>query len=284
MDKLKQIIHKMSTTKTVKENEQAVTQVVQDLARHSSEKLQLEFPNFNVPRLCYRDGDDVRPVDDKVPSTWNPLSYSKNIVFKPRESITEVVLDVEEKSKRIQYEENKETSLTQALVAVEYTEVDLIKSLMAEIKRPDVKPTDLSRFVADVVRNKLIGERKFDLLTLVRNRVSLKNAFKALLAQNYKEAVKEGYQQQLDLACADVESRYVFPFDPDRYEATRPYDSSRGGRIFKKHYYPVIDDLTYRLLSGRITEEYFCADAIETNCHVKTWVRNIPSRDFARMD
>ena len=241
MDKLKQIIHKMSTTKTVKENEQAVTQVVQDLARHSSEKLQLEFPNFNVPRLCYRDGDDVRPVDDKVPSTWNPLSYSKNIVFKPRESITEVVLDVEEKSKRIQYEENKETSLTQALVAVEYTEVDLIKSLMAEIKRPDVKPTDLSRFVADVVRNKLIGERKFDLLTLVRNRVSLKNAFKALLAQNYKEAVKEGYQQQLDLACADVESRYVFPFDPDRYEATRPYDSSRGGRIFKKHYYPVVN-------------------------------------------
>lgn len=281
MDKLKQVIHQVSTTKTVKENEQAVNQVVQDLARHSSKKLQLEFPNFNVPRLCYRDGDDVRPVDDKVPGIWNPLSYSKNIVFQPRESIAEVVLDVEEKSKRIQYEENKETSLTQALIAVEYTEVDLIKSLMAEIKRPDVKPTDLSRFVADVVINKLIGERKFDLLTLVRNRVSLKNAFKALLAQNYKEAVKEGYQQQLDLACADVESRYVFPFDPDRYEATRPYDSSRGGRIFKKHYYPVIDDLTYRLLSGRITEEYFCADAIETNCHVKTWVRNIPRGQYS---
>lgn len=281
MDKLKQVIHKVSTTKTVKENEQAVDQVVQDLARHSSKKLQLEFPNFNVPRLCYRDGDDVRPVDDKVPSTWNPLSYSKNIIFQPRESVTEMVLDVEEKSKRIQYEENKETSLTQALIAVEYTEIDLIKSLMAEIKRPDVKPTDLSRFVADVVRNKLMGEQKFDLLTLVRNRVALKNAFKALLEQNFKEAVKEGYQQQLDLACADVESRYVFPFDPDRYEATRPYDSSRGGRIFKKHYYPVIDDLTYKLLSGRTTEEYFCADAIETNCHVKTWVRNIPRGQYS---
>lgn len=102
-----------------------------------------------------------------------------------------------------------------------------------------------------------------------------------MLEQNHKEAVKEGYQLQLDLACADVESRYVFPFDPDRYEATRPYDSSRGGRIFKKHYYPVIDDLTYRLLSGRITEEYFCADAIETNRHVRTWVRNIPRGQYS---
>ena len=62
MDKLKQVIHQVSTTKTVKENEQAVNQVVQDLARHSSKKLQLEFPNFNVPRLCYRDGDDVRRI------------------------------------------------------------------------------------------------------------------------------------------------------------------------------------------------------------------------------
>lgn len=281
MDKLKQVIQEVSTPKSVKPNVQAVQQVSQEIARHTSKQLQQEFPNFNVPRLCYRDGNDVRPVDDKIPSTWNPLSYSKDIVFQPRESITEMVLDVEESSKRMQYEECRETSLTRTLVAVEYTETDLIKSLTAEVKRPDIKPIDLSRFVAEVVRNKLMGERKFDLLTLVRNRVVLKNGFKALLNKNHQEAVKAGYQQQLDLACADIELRYAFPFDPNRYEATRPYDSNKGGRIFKKHYYPVIDDLTYKLPSGRVTEEYWCADAIESNLHVKTWVRNIPRGQYA---
>jgi type III restriction enzyme len=55
----------------------------------------------------------------------------------------------------------------------------------------------------------------------------------------------------------------------------------RGSYHFTKHYYGahLIHDLLERTATGKLKEEFLCAQAIDTCPQVKHWIRNIPKQE-----
>lgn len=159
------------------------------------------------------------------------------------------------------------------------TELDLIRSISQELKRPDVISNAMATFVRNVIQ-KLKNDQHISLTDLLRNRIALTKCIRQALDNAHEIAMSETYQQQLELACCDTDNVQTFKFDPNIYEARRTYAPSTG-RVFEKHYYPVIDDLRRYTATGNVAEEYQCAEAIELTADVDVWVRNIPNKENA---
>lgn len=92
-------------------------------------------------------------------------------------------------------------------------------------------------------------------------------------------AMQSGFQGKLfDMEIPTLEhtALYSFTFDPGRYPARNLY---QGGFEFSKHFYPVIHDLREKTGAGAISEEFRCAQAIDSHPKVKHWVRNIERQE-----
>lgn len=254
-----------------------------DEMRLAARARQEELPLFSVPALCFKDGDVVRPVSGVRQDSWRPLDFGLDgLKFLPRKNtVSASLIDVESATHRLQSETTAEDkaqmSLEDLLFNLETRREDLIRTLAYRLQEPGVRQPDMCKFVDAA----LTSLARYDLTTLVRNLVPLSNALKRQLKINFEKAGKQGFQEQLDLSCPDPEATYDFRFDPNKYPARNLYDPRAGGRVFKKHYYEVIDDLRHKTPNGRVTEEYRCAEAIELNPNVQTWVRNIPKADGA---
>lgn len=254
-----------------------------DEMRLAARARQEELPLFSVPALCFKDGDVVRPVSGVRQDSWRPLDFGLDgLKFLPRKNtVSASLIDVESATHRLQSETTAEDkaqmSSEDLLFNLETRREDLIRTLAYRLQEPGVRQPDMCKFV-DAALTSLAC---YDLTTLVRNLVPLSNALKRQLKINFEKAGKQGFQEQLDLRCPDPEATYDFRFDPNKYPARNLYDPRAGGRVFKKHYYEVIDDLRHKTPNGRVTEEYRCAEAIELNPNVQTWVRNIPKADGA---
>ncbi len=254
-----------------------------DEMRLAARARQEELPLFSVPALCYKQGGVVRPVSGVRQDPWRPLDFGLDgLKFSPRaNTVSASLIDVESATHRLQSETTAEdraqVSSADLLFDLETRREDLIRTLAQRLQEPGVRTADMCRFVEAA----LTSLASYDLTTLVRNLVPLSNALTRQLKLNYEKAGKQGFQEQLALCCPDPEATYDFRFDPNKYPARILYDPREGGRVFKKHYYPVIDDLRYKTPNGRVTEEYRCAEAIELNPNVQTWVRNIPKADGA---
>ena len=70
-------------------------------------------------------------------------------------------------------------------------------------------------------------------------------------------------------------------FEPGKYTPSTIYERKTGSRIFTKHFYPQIHDLKYKTEKGEVTEEYLCAEAIDTSKYVKRWIRIIEKKDYS---
>lgn len=254
-----------------------------DEMRLAARACQEELPLFSVPALCFKDGDVVRPVSGVRQDSWRPLDFGLDgLKFLPRKNtVSASLIDVESATHRLQSETTAEDkaqmSSEDLLFNLETRREDLIRTLAYRLQEPGVRQPDMCKFVDAA----LTSLARYDLTTLVRNLVPLSNALKRQLKINFEKAGKQGFQEQLDLSCPDPEATYDFRFDPNKYPARNLYDPRAGGRVFKKHYYEVIDDLRHKTPNGRVTEEYRCAEAIELNPNVQTWVRNIPKADGA---
>lgn len=254
-----------------------------DEMRLAARTRQEELPLFSVPALCFKDGDVVRPVSGVRLDSWRPLDFGLDgLKFSPRKNtVSASLIDVESETHRLQSEttadDTAQVSSTNSLFDLKTRREDLIRTLAHRLQEPGVRQVDMCRFV-DAALTLLA---RYDLTTLVRNLVPLSNALARQLKINFEKAGKQGFQEQLDLCCPDTEATYDFRFDPNKYPARNSYDPREGGRVFKKHYYEVIDDLRHKTPNGRVTEEYRCAEAIELNPNVQTWVRNIPKADGA---
>lgn len=254
-----------------------------DEMRLAARARQEELPLFSVPALCFKDGDVVRPVSGVRQDSWRPLDFGLDgLKFLPRKNtVSASLIDVESATHRLQSETTAEDkaqmSSEDLLFNLETRREDLIRTLAYRLQEPGVRQPDMCKFVDAA----LTSLARYDLTTLVRNLVPLSNALKRQLKINFEKAGKQGFQEQLDLSCPDPEATYDFRFDPNKYPARNLYDPRAGGRVFKKHYYEVIDDLRHKTPNGRVTEEYRCAEAIELNPNVQTWVRNIPKADGA---
>jgi len=160
------------------------------------------------------------------------------------------------------------------------TEEDLIRWLDREVRQPDVSQLQMQAWLVRMV-SYLQTEKGFTLPQLVRGRFALVPGLLNELDRLRNLAVVEGFQQQLpSMTVADPhEVPYcAFRFDAGVYPASNLY---RGSYHFTKHYYGahLIHDLPERTATGKLKEEFLCAQAIDTCPQVKHWIRNIPKQE-----
>jgi type III restriction enzyme len=121
-------------------------------------------------------------------------------------------------------------------------------------------------------------DRAFTLTALVRGKFQLVEALKRDIEQRRENAGKRGFQQELPMmmaAAPDDGMDFHFSFKPGYYAGRPPY--YKGSYQFKKHYFgnAQIHDLREKTEKGKYSEEFLCAQAIDTHPKIKHWVRNV---------
>lgn len=285
MAQLREAMTKKESKQNAQKNDSSLDSLQNKVIGLRAKQNQALVPNLVLPLLCYRDmaTEAVRPVSGTSSRTWIPTTAGLKIEFSPREKVFRVEMDVSDNSgqkqvsvKTTEFQDYKDPS---RLFNAQITELDLIRSISQELKRPDVIPNAMTSFVRNVIQM-LKNDQHISLTDMLRNRIALAKCIRQALDNAHEIAMLETYQQQLELACCDTDNVQTFRFDPNIYEARRTYEPSTG-RVFEKHYYPVIDDLRRYTAAGNVTEEYQCAEAIELTAEVDVWVRNIPNKENA---
>lgn len=285
LNKFKEALFKKEDKKTRDRIENGLSDIHTGMSQQFAlDNQKTQFPL--IPLLCYCDEEnDVHilsrdSVFDSEP--WNPVNYEYKLPgFNPSDTIKRFALDIDE-TKSFQDEELESRRMLFGTFDTEIKVEDLIKWVSFEVKRNDVIPSSMYRFVSKIINDYLIGQRSFTTAQLVQYKVPLVNAIKAQLEANYKMAVKDGFQGKLDLVCeTPLDAGLRFGFEPGRYSPTNIYEKKTNSRQFKKHYYSVIHDLQYQTEKGAITEEYLCAEAIDKNINVSRWIRNVERGDYS---
>ncbi len=147
-----------------------------------------------------------------------------------------------------------------------WTESELICWLLEKIANSFVTPEDFVEFSRRVI-NQLINEKKFTLEELVRLRFSIKK----LLEEKIEILIDRAYQESWKtILFADetpkvcVTKEIAFSFDAMHYPAKKFHI---GSEHFNKHFYAEIGYMN--------EEEIICAQFIDANPKVETWIRNI---------
>ena len=280
--------HEVTKNEGKKEREKTYAgfdEIPRDQARQYAERNQQEpFPL--IPLLCYKDRSGYSSVltRDAIFSEdpWDPNTGSIKLEnFNPTDNIKRYRLDIDEE-KSFQEEEIESRNLLFGIIDTEITADQLVRWVTKEVKRYDVIQSALIQFVSRVVNDYLIGQRHYTVAKLVQFRVPLVNSIRELLNENYEKAVQKGFQKVLKLACETPDSAsYHKIFEPGKYAPSNIYEKKTGSRIFTKHFYPQIHDLKYKTDKGEVTEEYLCAEAIDTSKYVKRWIRIIEKKDYS---
>ena len=246
-----------------------------------------------IPLLCFKPEDgDVRVLDRQsaLTTSWNPnlctpRSFSKD--FTLEDSVQRTQIDIDDAHHLTQTtvaaDGVTERFIQRSLKGFDNLSVnDLIAGIVQRIRREDVTPTAMTRFVSIMVQSYFIGEKHYSVAQLYTARVKVENALKGLLKQKYDVLLLEGFQEALALACDTPENPdYEFRYDPAHYPANNVYQLRGNSIVFKKHLYPQIHDLQYLTEHGKVTEEYRCAEALENCPWVKRWVRNIEKNPYS---
>jgi type III restriction enzyme len=166
------------------------------------------------------------------------------------------------------------------LTTASLTEEDLVRWLDREVRQPDVGQVQMQAWLLRMVGH-LQSDQGYTLAQLVRSRFVLVPVLTRELDRLRNQAVKQGFQQQLPgMTVADPhkEPHCAFRFVDGAYPATNVY---RGSYRFSKHYFGshMVHYLPERTTTGKLKEEFLCAQAIDTCPQVKHWVRNIPKQE-----
>jgi type III restriction enzyme len=189
--------------------------------------------------------------------------------YHPQENAQLATLDITTRQ-RIEIElDSRQLALDGVKTAV--AEVDLIGWLAERVRNEYAVPGEIDGYLARVLLY-LQRDGGHTLTGLVRHQHELAQAIKTDIATRLARARQRGFEQALTLNMfseppVKAGFRHAFQFHPDRYPARPPY--YQGSVKFKKHYYPLIHDLS----DGG--EEWQCAVAIEGLPEVERWVRNI---------
>lgn len=236
------------------------------------------IPFAPLPRLCAgRQGE----LDLLEPETflflygdWSPLDFAielPNFSLKQSDATFEVDVDGEKITYHIA-EERKVYNLD--VIETDITENDLIRWLDRQLRNTTLSQSILNRFLILTISH-LIRDRGYTLTALIRSKFLLVRVLRQRLVFLQSKAAANGFQQTMFEDAVPLESnfRYSFEFKQGLYPARGPV---YGGRYkFKKHYYPIIEDLK---MDG---EEFRCAQAINAHPKVKHWVRNLVDRQQA---
>ncbi len=146
-----------------------------------------------------------------------------------------------------------------------WTHADLIACLSRSFRHKRITEPDFAEFTRRAL-DKLEREKNFSLAELVRLRYTLGKLLKDKVSALISAAVKRGWTKNLfgDPTIARVDKNIAFTFDNENYHPATPYT---GDKVFSKHF--------YREVGFMNPEETFCAQCIDINPHVETWIRNL---------
>ena len=147
-----------------------------------------------------------------------------------------------------------------------WTESSLVNWLAGKIKDTFIAPEDLLEFTRRTL-NQLMNDKNFSLDELARLKFSIQKLLEEKVEMLIDTAYKQNWQVILfgnatPKVC--VEKNIAFTFNPTFYPVQKLHT---GSTQFTKHFYPQVGYMN--------SEEIFCAQCIDANPKVATWIRNI---------
>jgi len=235
---------------------------------------------FHVPRLFLQDQGELELVDKGMAVAdfrWDLLDSPADLssfVFNESAMTFEVDLG----DKKLEYHMIKDDAATYLPGFAEDRSVtDLHGWLDQNIRDPKIRQSVLREWIRRALEE-LMEQRGFSLAQLLQGQYVLRRKLQEQLEIAKRNAIEDGFQAVLFAEDSEVVSSmepgyaFIYPADLSQYPAHSYYS---GSYHFRKHYYPVPGDLRWRNDSGRETEEFQCARALDTLDTVKFWVRNL---------
>lgn len=240
-----------------------------NISSHREKSLAECGVKFSIPQLCldFGDGAEVARREDFFPEEGWTLTDTQNYSL----PLSKVESDI--KFYEIDLHGNK---LTEKLLLddaqnlfsgkTNWTQSELIGWLADKITDSFITPEDFAEFTRRAL-NQLINEKYFSLEELVRMRFSIRKLLEEKIERLKDDAYKQNWQTILfdsEYPKICVEKNIAFTFSQSTYPAKKFY---QGSVHFNKHFYSTIGDMN--------PEEVFCAQCIDANPNVETWIRNI---------
>ncbi|MBE6084256.1 MAG: restriction endonuclease subunit R [Selenomonas ruminantium] len=223
---------------------------------------------FTVPQLCLDFGDGAELADREtcLPDGWRISVFPADLpAFAVDESRHVYEFDIMDGKITEQFTGTEEGSLGLERLT-DWDEKKLVIWLSRRINALDLEYGDLINYLRKVIDYQ-VNNKKVPMADLVRFRFVLVKIIKAQIEANRKEAYKQGVQETLFTSnVARVTPTVQMAFRPGHYPAKSFY---RGKVKFQKHFYATIGELDSK-------DEVMCAQYIDANPKVETWVRNIP--------
>lgn len=262
----------------------AKEKVTQQFADHRALRQALRAPaqlgvTFTpIPQLCLQLEDHLEVVEKDTLAElgeWNLLDFPVQLAgFSIQETINSFEIDVAGEKVKFKHLDALQLKLNE--VASHVSEQDFIRWLDHEVRKPYLSQLQLQAYLVKMLAH-LQHDKGFSLTALVRARFQLALAISAEVERLRKQAVAKGFQGRLfEMVAAPAQSVNRFRFDAGKYPARNFY---QGSYEFKKHFFPVIHDLREKTQTGKVSEEFRCAMAVDSHPKVKHWVRNIERQE-----
>ena len=261
--------------------------IQQKVATHHAMHQALQSPSVRgatfapIPQLCLKLEGHWQVVERETLSdlgNWSLLNKPVQLDgFRIQETVNSFEIDIEQRKVVLHTLDQQQLSLDQ--IATDVSETDLVRWLDRETRQGDISQAEMQKYLGLQVQH-LQRDKGYTLTALVRAKHQLAKALLLEIARLRVAAQKNGFQGALfEMQAAQLEDQfnYCFQFRPGFYPARPPYYNGRFK--FKKHYFENIHDLRERNQDKSFNEEFLCAQAIDTNSHVKYWVRNIPQQE-----
>lgn len=156
----------------------------------------------------------------------------------------------------------------------DWTLEELIQWLDSKIEHTDIPPGESAGFLRNCVRGLMARCGLTEVSTLVVDRFRLRDEIEGLIQMHRSDERQAAFQTWLlpESALAVSAERGV-DFNRQLYEPSWLYE---GSFVFKKHYYsPKPGELRERKADGNLTEEFQCAQYLDSLDSVAYWVRNL---------
>ena len=272
-----------SIVKSAPTKQQAVTQEAFNDAR-ASRQASLAPENWLasfalIPQLCLELEGDWQVVEQETIEDAYEWSLLDSEVQLANFNIVETAnsFEIDMKGEHVSYKHIDATQLAFDHMTTSTTENELVEWLDKKTRRCGLTQAQLKAYLLKLVSH-LVHDRKLSLTALVRAQFQLVRAVNIEIDRLFELARKKAFQGELfsKMSVAPTLSAFnQFEFKAGVYPVRKPY---RGSYEFAKHFYTAIDDLKEKTSTGKISEEFECAQAIDLNKNVKNWVRNIPQQ------
>ena len=224
---------------------------------------------FEIPMLCLNVDDKatLAEVEDFFPPTWKLTGNYPVDLPNFRKDIEAQIYEFDVAGHKITEKHLGDNTEILFYGETNWTLNELIRWFTERINATDLTYEDVAEFIRRIL-NRLSEEEKISLDELVRLRFTLLELLKEKIKLCREAAKKSCWQQKLfgDENSVCVRPNITKTFDSGNYPAKSFYH----GRVqFQKHFYPTVGEMN--------DEEIRCAQLIDANKNVATWIRNIES-------